>query len=125
MMHHKLARRMSRPVRDVAMGLVVFSAIVLSGVIGTSNPGSLIASSAHAGLLEEEPVPDVQLGADRQLVALHGIQRPIQQHARQDAMALTSLALAFSLLFALNLWFARHLRQLHARNRRLPPPSPR
>lgn len=117
MMQHKLARRFARPARDFMFGMVLFLAIAVSGVVRTSSSSGLIASSAYAGLLEEEPAAQPQFGAERQVVA------PLDM--RQQAMALASLALAFSTLFAMNLWFARHLRRVHATQRRLSPPAHR
>ena len=110
----KLKRRMIRPMRDFLAGLMMFTAVALSGVIDVPPAGtSWISSSAHARMLVADapdpaleqflvPAPRIELIASRQ----------------QHLLALLSLALAFSTLFAANMWFARHLRHAHAAYRR-------
>ena len=110
----KLKRRMARPARDFLAGMMMFTAVAFSGGIDLPPAGtSWISSAAHARLVPAEvpdpalaqflvPAPRVELIASRQ----------------QQLSALISLALAFSALFAANMWFARHLRHAHAAHRR-------
>jgi len=112
MNHHKLARRMVRPLRDFLIGLALFSGVALSGVLdvcqGGVCQGGLFASSAHARMFTPEPKSDP---GDRSSI------EPTSP-AGQPTLALASLAVAFATLTALNLWFARHICRVHASYRR-------
>ena len=111
----KLARRMAKPIRDFLAGLLIFTAVALSGMIELpTSATSWISSAAHARLLEAQ-APDA--GLEQFLVPATGIELT-NNNQQQQVQVLISLALAFSTLFAMNLWFARHLRLAHAASRR-------
>ena len=112
----KLKRRMARPIRDFLAGLLIFTAVALSGMIELpTSATSWISSAAHARLLEAQ-APDA--GLRQFLVPATGIELTNNNQQQQQLQVLISLALAFSTLFAMNLWFARHLRHAHAAYRR-------
>ena len=109
----KLSRRTKRSIRDFLAGLMLFGAVALSGVVDTTpSSGGWIASAAHARLLEGEPTAMLVKAPPNAATATAATSR------RQQVMGFISLALALSTIFALNLWFARHMRQAHASYRR-------
>jgi hypothetical protein len=115
----KLSRRLSRPVRDFAAGLALFSGIAASGwAERLPNGADWIAGAAHANRLTAE-VPTGMGLTDPGFPAyvIHLVAAGPGTDSRQ-LIALISLALAFSTLVAVNIWFARHVRRLHAVGRR-------
>lgn len=107
MTRNKLARRMSRPVRDFLMGLAFCAMIALSSVADRGPAQSLFANSAHAQLVEiimETPDPVSAAWAG-----------PVQSAGRnqQQMAAMIILALVVSSLLSLNLWFIRHVRRAY------------
>ena len=109
--------RLARPVRDFLVGLALFGIVAGTGVIPLAPAGTgWISSTAHARLLEAEPAgtPYISILAVPTRVEAADAARQ-QMH---ETTALVSLALAFSVMFAFNLWFFRHLRQVRATYRR-------
>jgi hypothetical protein len=93
---------------DFMLGLIIFAAL-LAGV-GLCNGHDVIGFSAHAHGVAWPP----ELTAiDREVAMELRETQTILQHAP----ALIALALAFSSLTALNLWFVRHLSRVYARAR--------
>ena len=109
MINRKIARRFGRPARDVLTGLALFTLVCLSSVADRGAPTSLFAGSAHARFLEMQPAD----GLDQ---VVYGEAPSTPPH--RQAAAMITLALAFSTLFATNLWFYRHLRRVSASRRR-------
>lgn len=105
----KLVRRLALPVRDFAAGLSLFLLVAASsaGVAPTSGAG-WIATSAQAHFVKVDNM-DGMIGA---ILAVPAVAGP------NGLMATLCLALAFASLFALNLWFARHVKRVHATYRR-------
>ena len=99
----KHARRITRLARDFLLGLGLFAAAALSGIAGGSS-GNLV-DSANARLFDASSniIAETASGG----MSLHHVE------------ALVSFALVFASMFALNLWFVRHLRRVHAAPRRL------
>ena len=115
MSQYNLARRLARPIRDFLAGLAVFCAIAVSGMDGTAPAGTgWISSAAHARILELDAAVDPSLAPF--LAQSTGLDFPAG--GIHQLLALASLAAAFATLVAFNLWFARHLRQVHASYRR-------
>ena len=103
----------NKAIRDFLIGLVLFGSLAASGIVERAPIGtSWIASAAHARLLESEAFDP---GLVPFLVAAPSIE--VAAGSQQQIFALLCLALAFSTIFAFNLWFARHLLQAHATNR--------
>lgn len=98
----KLSRRTRRLIRDFALGLALFVALAMSGLIELGGFMNWIAATAHAGLQPEPEGPVMQSLLATAQVGVH-----------LQVMALFSMALAFASLFALNLWFAKHTQRLH------------
>jgi hypothetical protein len=101
----KLGRRAKRIIRDFVVGLVLFLVIAVSGAIERGGGADWVAGTAHAGFFHLEPHDSVRHGFE-------AIGAPVKAHQR--LMTLFSMALAFASMFALNLWFVRHVRRLHA-----------
>lgn len=112
----KLARRLRRPIRDFLFGLALFCAIAASGVADRSHRGGLLAGAAHAGWLEE--LVEAPTGPDARAVQTAASGPWSSASVPHQVMIVISLATAFGLVFAVNLWFARHLRRAHAVYRR-------
>lgn len=110
----RLTRRLVRPVADFALGLALFGALVASGVVDWSTPGGLIAGSAHAGWLEE--IPKAIAGIER-AVELAGTRIEPAASTLHHWLTVMSLALAFASMFAVNMWFIRHLRRVRTGSR--------
>lgn len=96
--------RVSRVVRDFLLGALLF-AVIAAHLAGFDTTGL----SAHAAELPWPPefatldaVPPVSLAAGGTV----------------HIPALVTLGLACASLFALNLWFARHVRRVHVSSRR-------
>ncbi len=125
MNHTKRVRRMARPVRDFLAGLALFTVVAGTGVVDQAPVGAgWIATAAQAGRLETQTVdpslepflveaPAVQAGGSQGT----GAQFRASER-QQQVLILISLALAFATVFALNLWFARHVRRARATYRR-------
>ena len=108
-------RRFAKPFRDFVTGLMLFAVFGLSGFADRAPADSgWITGTAHARYLSAEPPADARLEPYlvRQVVA------DPQPGSQQQIMALLSLAIAFSTVFAFNLWLARHVRRAHAYYRR-------
>lgn len=105
----KLMRRMAPAARDFLTGLLLFAGVAMSGLIDTAERGSgWLTTSAHARLFELEMLDGIVEAASIAPVAA----------AQPQGLAMAVLALAFASLFAVNLWFARHIRRAHASYRR-------
>lgn len=106
--------RLARPVRDFLLGLTLFTVVAVTCLAGAPDCGGLISNPAQARLFEVEPVAEDLAVA----FALSQAGAASMPSLAQQFMALSSLALAFASVFALNLWFARQLRRVHAVERR-------
>lgn len=104
----KWVRRFAKTVRDFALGLGLFAAVSLPGAF------SLFSTAAHARRFEEEPLPLVQLATP----PVEASKLATGLSPTHHMMVFVTLAVAFATLFALNLWFARHVRRVHASSRR-------
>lgn len=116
MMPMKRSRRAARALRDFLAGLVLFVTIAAAGV-GERTPAgtSWLAGAAHAQrLIEIEAPADPSL----QPFLVSSVRAAPMADGRRQLPALVSLAVAFSMLIALNMWFARHVRRVHAAARR-------
>lgn len=113
----KLKRRFSRPVRDFALGLTVFAGSSLSSATEWMQLTGLICGSAHARRVEVEPMPAGAGLGDQTFDALSAMPGPSLGSLEHMSLFLT-LALAFAAVFALNLWFARHVKRVHASYRK-------
>ncbi len=109
----KLKRRFSRPVRDFALGLTVFAGSSLAcGTNWIENTG-VLSGAAQAGRFEEDAI-SIGAQVSGAVIAMPG---PVLGSPEHMSMFL-SLALGFAGVFALNLWFARHVQRVHASYRR-------
>ncbi len=108
----KLVRRMARPARDFALGLLLFCAFAVSGFADMTGPTLQFAGSAHAGWFDELPI--TATAEIQRAVGMAGARLEPAAGALRQALAVMSLACAFALTVAVNLWFARHLRRAHA-----------
>ena len=105
----KIVRRWMRPARDFLLGMAVFAVIAICGMTDSGGPAQLLGGPAHARFEYPAVVSVELLPTDMPMKA------PDTDSQLQLASTAT-LALAFAMLFALNLWFARHLRTV-ARSR--------
>lgn len=101
-------RRVARPLRDFATGFVLFCLLAGPGILGPESVGAVLSMSAQAQIHLAEQMDEATMGVVATVAAgsPHGL------------ITLFSLALAFASLFTLNLWIARHVRQVHATYRR-------
>jgi hypothetical protein len=104
-----ISRRVARPVADFLVGLLLFGAFLLPAWMEASKAGgSRLAGAAHARLLEFG-LRDHMIG----LAAIAAVPAP-----EPSVVAVVCVGMAFASLFAVNLWFARHVRAAHAAYRR-------
>ena len=109
----KLGSRVPRPVRDFFLGLTLFTVVAVTSLVGAPSCHDLLSSTAHARFYELEPVAVDLEQAESVMQMRVGVSHPSLQH-----VMMASLALTFAGVFALNLWFARNLKRLHAVERR-------
>lgn len=107
----KFKRRFSRPVRDFALGLTVFAASSLACGTNWMEKSGVLSGAAQAGRFEEQVNGEQVFGA---VTAMPGAVLGSLEHMS----VFLSLALGFAGIFALNLWFARHVHRVHATHRR-------
>jgi hypothetical protein len=106
-------RRMPRALRDFVLGLTLFTVVAMTGLAGAPDGSGLLSNPAHARFYEIEPTgPELAAGYALRVAS------PSQRSVEQQVLAVSSLALAFAAVFAFNLWLVRHLRQVHAWDRR-------
>ncbi len=113
MTHIKLIRRYYRTARDFVVGLAAFHFAVLAGL---ASPCDWLSTAAHARRFEEEPLP-MASGLISNIVPASPT-GSLGWSSTHHAMMFLTLAVAFATMFALNLWFARHVRRVHASSRR-------
>lgn len=101
MKRSKLKRRLMRPFRDFMLGLGLFAAVAAPGVAGHLCPSGPFGGEVHAGLFR----------------AGHAEGLPLSDPS-QHLMLLIILGIVSASLFALNMWFIRHLRRAYRRPRR-------
>lgn len=107
-------RRLLRTARDFLLGLALFAVVAMTGIAGTPGSSGFLSNSAHARYFEIEPVSPTAA-----MVGAVGQSKGAEARAlRQHLLAVSSLALAFATAFAFNIWLARHLRRVHASDRR-------
>lgn len=104
----KWMRRYGRSAQDFALGLAAFSTAALTGGAG---PCGFFSTAAHARRFEEEILPLVPVSGSETVQAFHAA-TPAWTMTHQ-VMVFATLAIAFASMFALNLWFARHVRRVH------------
>ena len=104
----KLARRWARPARDFLLGLGIYGAVAVSGLVHAGGSTEIFGSAAHARLFEQPPEFAVESAANAPSVS-----EIMTLAASSDMVTPVMLAVACATLFSLNMWFARHLRQLH------------
>lgn len=109
----KISRSVAQVAGDFLAGLVLFAALVAPGLAGSPEPGTgWLSNAAHARYDLLDPTFDI-------IDAGMAVPVPPEWITFQPQVAaLMSLALAFATLFAVNLWFARHVRRAHAAYRR-------
>jgi hypothetical protein len=98
------SRRVPRGLRDFLLGLTLFAVVAMAGLAGEPGGGGIFTNPAQARFLVEEPAVGAWVSAGSVTLRPPG----------QQLADLASLALAFAAVFAFNLWFARHLRRVHA-----------
>ena len=109
----RTGRRLPRSFRDFLLGLTLFIVVAITGLAGAPTGSGFISNAAHAQYYEIAT-------ATKEMASAFGAghARLGGDAFRQQLLVLSSLALAFAGIFALNLWFARHLRRVHATDRR-------
>ncbi len=107
---NKLVKRISRPVRDFLTGLGLFGFVTTASATGWLH-WTGICSNAQAGRLEDDPALFVASG-------MKAVTAGASAGSFEQISTLLSLGLAFAAVFALNLWFARHVQRVHASSRR-------
>jgi hypothetical protein len=108
----KLARRWKRPARDFALGLGLYAVFALSGITELVSSGHLFGSSAQAQLLEASELEAVKAFTADWSTTVQSLAASVE--LRQRAMITSAMfAFAFASMFALNMWFGRHLRFVH------------
>ena len=103
----KFVRRYYKASRDFALGLSLFSLVALPGVVSNCS----IFTTAHAKRYEGEQLPLVALPTPDVTAALP--QAVVSGWSQMTVFV--TLAIAFASIFAVNLWFARHVRRVHSR----------
>jgi hypothetical protein len=97
-------RRMPRALRDFVLGLTLFTVVAMTGLAGAPDGSGLLSNPAHARFYEIEPTgPELAAGYALRVAS------PSQRSVEQQVLAVA---------FAFNLWLVRHLRQVHAWDRR-------
>jgi hypothetical protein len=114
MMRREGRKRLTRPLKDLLIGLAVF-ALVLSAAFadGSGRPGSMLAMVANAGEVMGSEVVDTLEMIDAELALSEPVYRGTDR-----GTAMMILALVLSSIIAFNLWFFRHLRRVYALSRR-------
>lgn len=109
----KLTRRIARPLRDFLGGLVLFGTLIAPGLMGPPQTGTgWLSNAAHARYDILDPAYDI-------IEATMMAPIPPEWVSFQPQLAaMLSLAAAFAALFAFNMWFLRHVKRVHASNRR-------
>ena len=104
----KCGRRMARPIRDFVTGFVLFCMVAGPAVLCPESFRAVLSTSAQAQIhvLDQLDVSSTGFSAGAVAGSPHGL------------MTLLTLGLAFASLVTLNLWIARHVRQVHATYRR-------
>jgi hypothetical protein len=110
---NKLISRYRRSARDFALGLGVFAT---AGLADLASPGCFFSTAAHARRFEEEPLSLAIGQSPDAMTAFHTLTRG--GSGGHQLMVIATLAVAFATMFALNLWFARHVRRVHVSARR-------
>lgn len=101
MKRSKFKRRFMRPFRDFVLGLGLFAAVAAPGVAGHLCQSGPFGGEVHASLFR----PNNTAGL------------PLSDPA-QHVMLLIILAIVSASVFALNMWFIRHLRRTYRVPRR-------